>query len=288
MNGQMFFDVNELSHQLKIRMWNKDIKKWEIHDIHPNTLAENVVFSDGQPLQEKIDNGTLGSNAFKITKTYPSIAEMEADYDNEEVKIHDFVIITSNVEDEDNAKLFVKTESGFKFITDMSGATGIQGPKGEKGDSADMSKYYTIDQIKEILFNYATEEYVEIVYDDIVGNVSENLNTLEKLAKAIDNDYNFHNSLTIKLNEKANRSDLEYSNPLAPNLKSLRDAIDYLIQANLDFKLDWSKIENIPPLGSSIEINESQLVLKDINNEVISAVGIANSEDIDYVLQALI
>jgi len=44
-----------------------------------------------------------------------------------------FVIIASNVEDPDNAKLYVKSTTGFSFITDMSGATGMQGPQGEQG-----------------------------------------------------------------------------------------------------------------------------------------------------------
>lgn len=29
-------------------------------DIYPNTIAENVMFEDGELLQEKLDNGTLG------------------------------------------------------------------------------------------------------------------------------------------------------------------------------------------------------------------------------------
>lgn len=59
---------------------------------------------------------------------------MNLDFSNSNVKFGDFVIIASNVEDPDNAKLYVKTSSGFNFITDMSGAAGIQGPKGDTGE----------------------------------------------------------------------------------------------------------------------------------------------------------
>lgn len=60
---------------------------------------------------------------------------MNLDFSNSNVKFGDFVIITSTVDDPDNAKLYVKTSSGFNFITDMSGAAGIQGPKGDTGET---------------------------------------------------------------------------------------------------------------------------------------------------------
>ena len=69
---------------------------------------------------------------FTIKKTYASVAEMNADFDN--MNIGDYVMIASSVEVEDNAKLYTKGESQWIFITDFSGATGIQGEKGEKGD----------------------------------------------------------------------------------------------------------------------------------------------------------
>ena len=70
---------------------------------------------------------------FTISKTYSSIIAMYADKDN--VEIGDFVIISTNVEDPDNAKLYIRnnTQEGFGFITDMSGATGVKGDKGDQG-----------------------------------------------------------------------------------------------------------------------------------------------------------
>lgn len=68
---------------------------------------------------------------FSIYKTYSSINNMNNDIDN--VPIGSFVIISSNVDDPDNSKLFVKNEDSFGFITDMSGATGIKGDKGDQG-----------------------------------------------------------------------------------------------------------------------------------------------------------
>lgn len=79
------------------------------------------------PQGPKGDNG----EPFAIYEEYASIAAMEADAAN--VPKGKFVIITSNVEDPDNAKLYVKGETTFSFVTDMSGAQGIQGPQGPQG-----------------------------------------------------------------------------------------------------------------------------------------------------------
>ena len=65
---------------------------------------------------------------FKIKKTYSSVAEMNADFGN--MNLGDYVMIASTVEVEDNAKLYTRGESQWIFITDFSGATGIQGPTG--------------------------------------------------------------------------------------------------------------------------------------------------------------
>lgn len=87
---------------------------------------------------------------FSIYKTYSSIKEMNVDKDN--VEEGNFVIIASNVEDEDNSKLYVKDSTEFVYLTDLSGATGmkgeqgpqgiqgkqgVQGPKGDKGDTGE-------------------------------------------------------------------------------------------------------------------------------------------------------
>ena len=68
---------------------------------------------------------------FTIKKTYSSVSEMNADFNN--MTLGDYVMIASSVELEDNAKLYTKGQSQWIFITDFSGATGIQGPQGERG-----------------------------------------------------------------------------------------------------------------------------------------------------------
>ena len=100
----------------------------------PSVDAEgNISWSNDKGLDNpqtqniKGEKGDTGE-PFTISKTYPSVEAMNADFDNMEVG--DYVMIASSVEDEDNAKLYVKTDTEWVFITDFSGAIGIQGEPG--------------------------------------------------------------------------------------------------------------------------------------------------------------
>lgn len=67
---------------------------------------------------------------FTITKVYNSKAEMDADYSNPDVPMGAFVCITNSVDQSENATLYVKGTQRYTFITDLSGATGMQGVPG--------------------------------------------------------------------------------------------------------------------------------------------------------------
>lgn len=97
---------------------------------------EQYTFVDLQGVQ-----GPAGpqGEAFQIKKTYATIQLMIADYDN--MNINDYVMISGNIEQEDNAKLFVKTEVEdptyrWQYLADFSGASGIVGPQGASVRSA--------------------------------------------------------------------------------------------------------------------------------------------------------
>jgi hypothetical protein len=67
-------------------------------------------------------------DAFSIKKVYASVANMEADKSNPDITEGDFVLVnTGDVEDPDNAKLYVKADGDFEFLVDMSGAIGFTG-----------------------------------------------------------------------------------------------------------------------------------------------------------------
>lgn len=112
--------------------------------------APNQTLNLVLPKGDKGDTGATGAEgprgpqgiqgetgeAFSIYKTYSSIADMNADAPN--VPEGKFTLIASNVDDPDNSKLFVKNGEGtFTYLTDMSGAQGIQGPAGPQGVRGD-------------------------------------------------------------------------------------------------------------------------------------------------------
>ena len=81
----------------------------------------------------KGDKGDKG-DPFTVAKVYESVEAMNAGFATDNVSEGGFVIIdTGNVEDDDNAKLYVKGITEYSFITDLSGATGIKGEAGQNG-----------------------------------------------------------------------------------------------------------------------------------------------------------
>lgn len=77
----------------------------------------------------KGDKGDTGK-PFVIEKTYISIQEMVADYDN--MNVNDYVMISGSIEDEQNATLWTKRETPaptykWVYLADFSGASGITG-----------------------------------------------------------------------------------------------------------------------------------------------------------------
>lgn len=91
------------------------------------------------PSAEKVDvGGTLKivfrlptGAPFKVARVFSSVAEMEGGYATDGVPIGEFVLIdTGNVEDEENARLYVKDEAVYRYFTDLSGSPGIRGEDG--------------------------------------------------------------------------------------------------------------------------------------------------------------
>ena len=160
--------------KVRVQIMNPETEE-VIGEADVQTIAELVYFADKQTLQEKFDSGALKGEKgdtgaqgpqgetgpqgpkgdqgiqgvqgekgekgdtgepFTIAKTYESISAMNAGYATDGVKVGQFVIIdTGNVEDEDNAKLYLKGSSAYSYITDLSGATGMTGPQGPKGEN---------------------------------------------------------------------------------------------------------------------------------------------------------
>ena len=73
-------------------------------------------------------NIRANGKSFKIAKVYSSVSEMINDYNTTDVEIGEFVWInTGNVEDPDDSKLYLKTNTEWQLVGDLSGNQGIQG-----------------------------------------------------------------------------------------------------------------------------------------------------------------
>lgn len=99
----------------------------ESPDNDENTYKLNIETKDGSI----ITTPNLKGTPFTISKIYNSIYEMNSGFATDNVPTGGFVVIdTGSVEDEDTAKLYIKGENAYVFVTDMSGMSGIQGPQG--------------------------------------------------------------------------------------------------------------------------------------------------------------
>lgn len=71
---------------------------------------------------------------FTISKIYSSVDAMNSGYATDGVPIGGFILIdTGNTEDPDNAKLYVKGDTSYVYLTDLSGSQGIKGDTGPQG-----------------------------------------------------------------------------------------------------------------------------------------------------------
>ena len=96
---------------------------------NPPKIVDNDWWVYNYETKQYVNTGIAAiGDAFTYKKEYPSIEAMEADWGTADVKLGEYVLINTNdVEDPDDAKVYLKTQNGWKFIVDLSGMQGIQG-----------------------------------------------------------------------------------------------------------------------------------------------------------------
>lgn len=188
----------------------------------PRVDAEgNISWSNDKGLDNPQTQNIKGQKGdtgepFTISKTYPSVEAMQADFDN--MNVGDYVMITSSIELEDNAKLYCKTETEWVYITDFSGATGIQGEKGEKGDKGNkgekgdtgvgISKLEVIDGALYVTLTNNVKENAGVILTDevkawLVSQITDNA----------ESDFNtYYNSKVEEFNTNATEKTTAYNN----------------------------------------------------------------------------
>ena len=96
---------------------------------NPPKIVDNDWWIYDYETKQYVNTGISAiGDAFTYKKEYPSVEAMEADWGTADVKLGEYVLINTNdVEDPDDAKVYLKTQEGWKFIVDLSGMQGIQG-----------------------------------------------------------------------------------------------------------------------------------------------------------------
>jgi hypothetical protein len=96
---------------------------------NPPKIVDNDWWIYNYDTKQYVNTGIAAiGDAFTYKKEYPSVEAMEADWGTADVKLGEYVLINTNdVEDPDDAKVYLKTQEGWKFIVDLSGMQGIQG-----------------------------------------------------------------------------------------------------------------------------------------------------------------
>lgn len=96
---------------------------------NPPKIVDNDWWIYDYDTKQYVNTGIAAiGDAFTYKKEYPSVEAMEADWGTADVKLGEYVLINTNdVEDPDDAKVYLKTQEGWKFIVDLSGMQCIQG-----------------------------------------------------------------------------------------------------------------------------------------------------------------
>lgn len=159
---------------------------------------------------------------FRISKTYPSVEAMQSDFEN--MQIDSYVMIATSIELEDNAKLYYRAETEWVYITDFSGAVGIQGPKGDDGDTGakgeqgnpgvGISKLEVIDGALYVTLTNNVKESAGVILTDevkawLVSQITDNA----------ESDFNeYYNSKVEEFNTNATEKTTAYNDNASEKL----------------------------------------------------------------------
>lgn len=115
--------------QESIDIANNALKKADAYIEHPMKIIDDFWYAyDFENDSYYNTNIRATGKSFKIMKVYTSVAEMLNDYNTTDVEVGEFVWInTGNVEDPDDSKLYLKTDTEWQLVGDLSGNQGIQG-----------------------------------------------------------------------------------------------------------------------------------------------------------------
>ena len=139
-----------------------------------------------------------------------------------------------------------------------------------------------VESLQNILTGKNQDEILDITEDDIgkILSVGQNENG-EVIAKAID---------AVLLSKEIDVKEVEYTNENQPELKTLADALDYLVdncRPEIEVDLTWDQILGKPEvIADGLMLTDEALILKD-GEEDISSVDLMTDEDLNNILGSL-
>ena len=115
--------------QESVDLASNALKKADAYIEHPMKIIDDFWYAyDFENEGYYNTNIRATGKSFKIMKVYDSVASMLNDYNTGDVEVGEFVWInTGNVEDPDDSKLYLKTDTEWQLVGDLSGNRGIQG-----------------------------------------------------------------------------------------------------------------------------------------------------------------
>ena len=243
---------------------------------------------------------------FRISKTYPSVEVMQSDFEN--MPIDSYVMIATSIEIEDNAKLYYRAETEWVYITDFSGAIGIQGPKGDDGDTGakgeqgepgvGISKLEVIDgalyvtltnNVKENAGVILTDEVKSWLVSQITDNAESDFNTyydskVEEFNTNADEKLEEYNTnAEDKLNEyntNATNKINEYNSNAEAILKILpKTETEVLEEIDID-DAGESSFNKLSVFGNSRQASTEGYNLFDIDSVTDTILDISNGKEL--------
>ena len=115
--------------QESVDLASNALKKADAYIEHPMKIIDDFWYAyDFENEGYYNTNIRATGKSFKIMKVYDSVSSMLNDYNTGDVEVGEFVWInTGNVEDPDDSKLYLKTDTEWQLVGDLSGNKGIQG-----------------------------------------------------------------------------------------------------------------------------------------------------------------
>lgn len=176
--------------------------------------------------------------SFKIMKVYTSVAEMLNDYNTTDVEIGEFVWInTGNVEDPDDSKLYLKTDTEWQLVGDLSGNQGIQGESayevavnngfiGTESEWLDYLRQPSLDAADQALQAKAQVEATEVTIKEAENArvVAENLRASNE-ANRIESENIRSNNENTRIQNESNRETAESSRESQEAIRQQNEAL---------------------------------------------------------------